>query len=77
MNRIIFVLAMLISTSVFAQIPPQETIRNIEPAKEEVRENEDVSKEYAQTITSTDLRQILTIIASDEMEGRETASVGQ
>lgn len=77
MNRIIFVLAMLISTSVFAQIPPQEAIRNIEPAKEEVRENEDVSKEYAQTITSTDLRQILTIIASDEMEGRETASVGQ
>ncbi|SHG74093.1 Peptidase family M28 [Flavobacterium fluvii] len=33
--------------------------------------------EYLNTITATDLRTHLTVIASDEMEGRETGSVGQ
>ena len=32
---------------------------------------------YAATITTKDLKKHLTIIASDEMEGRETGTIGQ
>lgn len=35
------------------------------------------SNKYLQTITATDLKTHLEIIASDEMEGRETGSIGQ
>lgn len=38
---------------------------------------QDLSEQYANTITVDDLRKHLTIIASDEMEGRETGSPGQ
>lgn len=38
---------------------------------------QDLSKEYASTITTSDLRRHLEIIASDDMEGRETATRGQ
>jgi hypothetical protein len=38
---------------------------------------QDYSIEYAETITQEDLRELLTIIASDAMEGRETGERGQ
>jgi hypothetical protein len=38
---------------------------------------QDLSEKYAETITEADLKKHLTIIASDEMEGRETGSPGQ
>lgn len=38
---------------------------------------QELSKKYAETITTEDLKAHLTIIASDEMEGRETGSPGQ
>ena len=38
---------------------------------------QDYSTEYAETITQEDLRELLTIIASDAMEGRETGERGQ
>ena len=36
-----------------------------------------LEKKYAETITQEDLRKHLTIIASDDMEGRETTTIGQ
>lgn len=75
-------LAMLITTSTFAQIPPPEVMRGnineakLKPAKTQI-ETEDLSKKYASTITAAELKGILTVVASDEMEGRETASEGQ
>ncbi|AWW00986.1 peptidase M28 [Arcticibacterium luteifluviistationis] len=39
--------------------------------------SQDFSKIYAETITTTDLRKHLEIIASDDMEGRETTTKGQ
>lgn len=38
---------------------------------------QDLSEKYASTITVEDLKKHLTIIASDEMEGRDTGSPGQ
>jgi hypothetical protein len=38
--------------------------------------NKDASK-FASTITQKDLKDQLTIVAADDMEGRETASPGQ
>lgn len=38
---------------------------------------QDLSTQYAETITQDQLREHLTIIASDEMEGRETGTPGQ
>ncbi|MEO7766811.1 MAG: M28 family peptidase [Ferruginibacter sp.] len=38
---------------------------------------EDIASKYASTITVSDLKKQLTIIASDEMEGRETGTEGQ
>lgn len=38
---------------------------------------EDVALQYAQTITEQKLKDVLTIIASDQMEGRETGTEGQ
>jgi hypothetical protein len=38
---------------------------------------QDLSVKYAETITAADLRKHLVIIASDEMEGRETTTAGQ
>lgn len=74
MNRIIFVLAILWSTSVFGQIPPPEAVREQE---EQQMQKKEISARYAQTVTASDLKEILTVLASDEMEGRETASEGQ
>jgi hypothetical protein len=82
MNRMLIALAMLITTSTFAQIPPPEVMRGnineakLKPAKTQI-ETEDLSKKYASTITAAELKGILTVVASDEMEGRETASEGQ
>lgn len=38
---------------------------------------QDISMQYAQTITASDLEKYLTYIASDELEGRDTGSEGQ
>jgi Zn-dependent M28 family amino/carboxypeptidase len=38
---------------------------------------QDVSVQYAQTITTTDLERHLRVIAADSMEGRDTGSAGQ
>ncbi|NJN78416.1 MAG: M28 family peptidase [Saprospiraceae bacterium] len=73
MNRIIFALVLLISTSTFAQLPPSKAMRG----EHQISENEDIAKQYAETITADELRRILTTVASDEMEGRETATAGQ
>ncbi|MBS1533916.1 MAG: M28 family peptidase [Bacteroidetes bacterium] len=37
----------------------------------------DYARQYMQTITSDELKTLLTVVASDEMEGRETGSEGQ
>src|SRR5690606_34823507 len=37
----------------------------------------DLSQKYAETITQADLKKQLTIVASAEMEGRETGTEGQ
>lgn len=39
--------------------------------------SQDYSKRYAKTITSTDLKKHLEILASDDMEGRESTTKGQ
>jgi hypothetical protein len=39
--------------------------------------SDQVANKYANTITSEDLKKHLSIIASDEYEGRETAMPGQ
>jgi hypothetical protein len=82
MNRILLGLAMLLSTVAFAQIPPpqlydQKTDKLIDTEVSEKVEKVDLSKKYAQTIKTEELRSILKVLASDEMEGRETASAGQ
>ena len=41
------------------------------------RSNDDIETKYVKTITSNELKAHLTIIASDEMQGRETGSEGQ
>ncbi|MBK5270595.1 MAG: peptidase M28, partial [Bacteroidia bacterium] len=40
-------------------------------------QKKNVSVDFAKTITATDLKKKLNIIASKEMEGRETATEGQ
>lgn len=79
MNRIITALAMLMATATFAQIPPSDIIKDIKIAKQNSKpeKERDIAKTYAETITANELRQILTVVASDEMEGRETATEGQ
>jgi hypothetical protein len=80
MNRIITALAMLVATSTFAQIPRPEfksDVQIIEPTLIKPEKGGDIAKTYAETITANELRRILTIVASDEMEGRETATEGQ
>lgn len=82
MNKILLGLAMLISTVAFSQIPPPEARIQLNPTVQTGKafsENEEDlrSKRYAETIKSDELRAILKVLASDEMEGRETASVGQ
>lgn len=74
MNRIIFALAILFSTTTFAQTIPPEVERALELKQQR---KHDISKKYAATVTSVELEEILTVLASDEMEGRETASEGQ
>lgn len=41
------------------------------------KDNTDFARQYMQTITSAELKTLLTVVASDEMEGRETGSEGQ
>jgi Zn-dependent M28 family amino/carboxypeptidase len=41
------------------------------------KDNTDFARQYMQTITSDELKTLLTVVASDEMEGRETGSEGQ
>jgi hypothetical protein len=77
MSRILTALAMLVATSTFAQIPPPEAARKQVEISTLKVQPEDLSKKYASTITAGELKRILTIIASDEMEGRETATEGQ
>ncbi len=71
---------MLFATSFsFGQIPPPQFDDEIRVSMETEVEGipTDYSKKYAETINSNELKDILTILASDEMEGRETASEGQ
>lgn len=42
-----------------------------------IAQKEDASAKHAATITATSLKEKLTILASDDMEGRETATPGQ
>lgn len=83
MDKILLGIIMLISTLAFGQIPPpklfntnSDKLRDVE-VKEKENGEDDLSLKYAQTITSDELKDILTILASDEMEGRETATNGQ
>lgn len=41
------------------------------------KENTDFARQYMQTITSAELKTLLTVVASDEMEGRDTGTEGQ
>lgn len=62
-NKIVFLSALFVlTTSCSSQIAKVDTV---DPA------------EYVKTITEADLKTHLLVIASDEMEGRETGSVGQ
>ncbi len=79
MNRILFLLVLLITTTTFAQIPPTRVLQraNAEVEEDIAPVSDDLAKNYAATIKASDLKSILTIIAADDMEGRETASEGQ
>ena len=58
---LLFVILFAYLNDVAAQLPPEDTIAN----------------QYAETITQEELRAHLQIIASDDMEGRETGTEGQ
>lgn len=80
MNRIITVLAMFVATATFAQLPPSDIMRDriiAKPTSSKPEKEGDIAKTYAETITANELKTILTVVASDEMEGRETATEGQ
>ncbi|OAV44416.1 M28 family peptidase [Lewinella sp. 4G2] len=69
MSRFFFTslcLSLLTASTLSAQITPQN-----------LRTSDDQAKELAATITPQDLRKHLTIIAADNMEGRETGQPGQ
>ena len=69
MRLLIFSFVMLIANLGFGQIPP--------PTKKNLIVKGDLQTKYASTITAKELKEILTVIASDEMQGRETATPGQ
>jgi Zn-dependent M28 family amino/carboxypeptidase len=80
-NKLLLALVMLFSTVAFAQKLPlrvsETDVEYIDMEVPAVEVEEDLAYKYAQTIKEEELRSILTVLASDEMEGRETASEGQ
>jgi hypothetical protein len=63
MNRLLVIVLVLLNISVHAQTSKKQNIATVQ--------------NFANTITTTDLKKHLYIIAGKEMEGRENASVGQ
>ena len=71
MKNIFFtLLALLLFTSVNAQ-------NSLEFAKDQGETVKDIPTQFAERITAEDLEALLTVIASDEMQGRETGTEGQ
>jgi hypothetical protein len=72
MKKLLYLIA---TFAFFVSCKIQKT--TIEIAKSPVSTQTDIVNKYKNTITFDDLKTHLTIIASDEMEGRETGSAGQ
>ena len=66
MKRIFTLSVMLVSVFTFAQAPVETVV-----------EQNPIAMKYAETITIEDMREDLTILASDALEGRETGKRGQ
>jgi hypothetical protein len=86
MRLLILSLTILMTSLAFGQIPPPtkdiqteriKVIETIEPVGKSSIIQGDIATKYAESITAKELKSILTIVASDEMQGRETASAGQ
>lgn len=72
MNRILAIILSLVSITLFAQPAPKEAVE-----KKAIPTYQTVAPAIAKTITKEDLKTHLTIVASDDFEGRETATAGQ
>ncbi len=80
MRLTILVFILFCTNIIIGQIPPPkktDLIEEVKPVKQNLIVHKDIAAQYANSITAEDLESILTIIASDEMQGRETASAGQ
>ena len=82
MRVLLVLICCFVFTSVFAQLPMEEPIA--EPLRIKMKDEvvakqtkKAAPKSYAETITAKELEAHLSVIASDEYEGRETASEGQ
>ncbi len=65
MNKVLSLAALFIAGMSFAQTPNVTTVQN------------ETAMKYAETITIEDMKEDLTILASDALEGRETGKRGQ
>jgi len=69
-NILITLIALFLFSGVNAQ-------NSLEFAKDQGEEAKDIPTQLAERITAEDLKSLLTVIASDEMQGRETGTEGQ
>jgi len=73
-NYITFILAILATVSLFAQASKEVVEKNFDTFTDGSPMQDPTP--YIETITAEDLRGLLTVIASDEYEGRETGTEG-
>jgi Peptidase family M28 len=67
----------LCSSSLWAQSPDAaRKAQDFKKQQQEIAANSNFAKQIAESITADDLRKHLTILASDDFEGRETGEVG-
>jgi hypothetical protein len=76
---VILFLQLLIVNVLFAQLPPDDAfnLASVARLKQKDKGLNNEPKQYANLITAKKLQEILTIVASDKFEGRETATKGQ
>ena len=67
MNRILAIILSLVSVTLFAQPAPKEVVK-----QQAIPTYQTVAPAIAKTITKEELKAHLTIVASDDFEGRET-----
>ena len=71
-----FLISLLLTAALLLQLPAVHAQRKVVKAKKPVAEATSVSQKGAEEITAAQMREYLTFIASDEMEGRDTPSRG-